>query len=84
MAKTQDLKRRIRSVRNTMQLTRAMKMVAAARLRRAQERIMAARPYAHRTLKVLRSLAARAEPENHALPSSARRCTTPRAVPAAT
>lgn len=67
MAKTQDLKRRIRSVRNTMQLTKAMKMVAAAKLRRAQERIMRARPYAHRTLKVLRSLAARAEPESHPL-----------------
>jgi F-type H+-transporting ATPase subunit gamma len=67
MAKTQDLKRRIRSVRNTMQLTKAMKMVAAAKLRRAQERIMKARPYAHRTLKVLRSLAARAEPEIHPL-----------------
>ena len=57
MAKTQDLKRRIRSVRNTMQLTRAMKMVAASKLRRAQERMMKARPYAHRTLEVLRSLA---------------------------
>jgi F-type H+-transporting ATPase subunit gamma len=67
MAKTQDLKRRIRSVRNTMQLTKAMKMVAAAKLRRSQERIMKARPYARRTLAVLRSLAARAEPEGHPL-----------------
>jgi len=67
MAKTQDLRRRIRSVRNTMQLTRAMKMVAAAKLRRSQERIMRARPYAQRTLKVLRSLAARANPEEHPL-----------------
>jgi F-type H+-transporting ATPase subunit gamma len=67
MAKTQDLKRRIRSVSNTMQLTKAMKMVAAAKLRRTQERIMKARPYAHRTLAVLRSLAARAEPEGHPL-----------------
>jgi F-type H+-transporting ATPase subunit gamma len=67
MAKTQDLKRRIRSVSNTMQLTKAMKMVAAAKLRRAQERIMNSRPYAHRVRKVLRSLAARAESETHPL-----------------
>ena len=67
MAKTQYIKRRIRSVRNTMQLTRAMKMVAAAKLRRAQDRILNARPYAQRTLKVLRSLAARANPELHPL-----------------
>jgi F-type H+-transporting ATPase subunit gamma len=67
MAKTQDLKRRIRSIRNTRQLTRAMKMVAAAKLRRAQERIVRARPYAHRTLRLLRSLAARADREAHPL-----------------
>jgi len=67
MAKTQDIKRRIRSISNTMQLTRAMKMVSAAKLRRAQDRILAARPYAHRTLNVLRSLAARANPELHPL-----------------
>jgi F-type H+-transporting ATPase subunit gamma len=67
MAKTQDLKRRIRSVRNTMQLTKAMKMVAAAKLRRSQERIMNARPYSRRTLRILRSLALRAEPESHPL-----------------
>ena len=63
MAKTQDLKRRIRSIGNTMQLTRAMKMVAAAKLRRAQDHMMRARPFAHKTLQVLRSLAARANPE---------------------
>ena len=60
MAKTQDIKRRIRSVKNTMQLTRAMKMVAAAKLRRAQERMMSARPYAQRVHRLLRSAAARA------------------------
>ena len=43
MAKTHDLKRRIRSIKNTMQVTKAMKMVSAARLRRAQDRILAAR-----------------------------------------
>jgi len=67
MAKTQDIKRRIRSVKNTMQLTKAMKMVSAAKLRRSQERMLALRPYARRTLKVLRSLAARADPEFHPL-----------------
>jgi F-type H+-transporting ATPase subunit gamma len=63
MAKTHDLKRRIRSIKNTMQVTKAMKMVSAARLRRAQERILAARPFAETTRKVLTSLAARANPE---------------------
>ena len=63
MAKTQDLKRRIRSIKNTQQLTRAMKMVSAAKLRRAQERVLAARPYAERVLAVLQSLASRANPE---------------------
>jgi len=67
MAKTQDLKRRIRSVRNTRQLTRAMKMVSAAKLRRAQDRILRARPYSQRLRHVLRSVAARAHPEQHPL-----------------
>jgi F-type H+-transporting ATPase subunit gamma len=67
MAKTQDLKRRIRSISNTRQLTRAMKMVSASKLRRAQERITKARPYAHLTLDMLRSVAARANPELHPL-----------------
>lgn len=67
MAKTQDLKRRIRSVRNTMQLTRAMKMVAASKLRRAQQRVLGARPYFHRTRAVLKSLTARTDTELHPL-----------------
>jgi F-type H+-transporting ATPase subunit gamma len=67
MAKTQDLKRRIRSIRNTMQLTKAMKMVAAAKLRRAQERIVNGRPYAHGLRRLLGSLAARTESESHPL-----------------
>jgi len=67
MAKTQDIKRRIRSVGNTMQLTRAMKMVAAAKLRRAQEKIVRARPYARRTMEVLRSLVGRADQEANPL-----------------
>jgi F-type H+-transporting ATPase subunit gamma len=68
MAKTQDIKRRIRSVRNTMQLTRAMKMVAASKLRRAQERIVRSRPYAQRLHGLLRSVAARVDPQDDVHP----------------
>jgi F-type H+-transporting ATPase subunit gamma len=67
MAKTREIRRRIRSIRNTMQLTRAMKMVAAAKLRRSQDRIVRARPYARRMAEVLQSLAARANPQEHPL-----------------
>jgi len=56
-----DIRRRIRSVINTRQITRAMKMVSAAKLRRAQERALAARPYAQMLTNVLKSLVARAE-----------------------
>jgi F-type H+-transporting ATPase subunit gamma len=56
-----DLRRRIRSVRNMRQITRAMKMVAGARLRRAQERVLAARPYANEIRTVLESVAARVD-----------------------
>jgi F-type H+-transporting ATPase subunit gamma len=62
-----DLRRRVRSVKNIQQITRAMKFVSASRLRRAQDRILAARPYANRMLAVLNSLAARVEPESHPL-----------------
>ncbi len=62
-----DLRRRIRSVKSTQQITKAMKMVSAARLRRAQERMMASRPVSARMLDVLTSLATRADPENHPL-----------------
>ena len=63
----QDIRRRVRSVKNIQQITRAMKFVAASKLRRAQDRIFAARPYANRMLAVLNSLASRADPENHPL-----------------
>jgi F-type H+-transporting ATPase subunit gamma len=56
-----DIKRRIRSVTNTRQITKAMKMVSAAKLRRAQERALAARPYSHMLTNVLKSLVSRAE-----------------------
>lgn len=61
MANTIDIRRRIRSVKNTQQITKAMKMVSAAKLRRAQERALAARPYAQMLTNVLKSLVARAE-----------------------
>src|SRR5919204_5789937 len=62
-----DLRRRIRAVKNTQQITKAMKMVAASKLRRAQERIMNARPYAVQMQRVLSSVAARVDPSLHPL-----------------
>ena len=62
-----DLRRRIRAVKNTQQITKAMKMVAASKLRRAQERIMNARPYAAQMQRVLGSVAARVDPSIHPL-----------------
>ena len=62
-----DLRRRIRAVKNTQQITKAMKMVAASKLRRAQERIMNARPYAVQMQRVLGSVAARVDPSIHPL-----------------
>jgi F-type H+-transporting ATPase subunit gamma len=61
MANILDIRRRIRSVINTRQITKAMKMVSAAKLRRAQERALAARPYAQMLTNVLKSLVSRAE-----------------------
>ncbi|HEX3583502.1 MAG TPA: ATP synthase F1 subunit gamma [Thermoanaerobaculia bacterium] len=63
MASTIDIRRRIRSTKNMQQLTKAMKMVSAAKLRRAQERIFAARPYAAALREVLSSVATRVEDE---------------------
>src|SRR3984893_1481607 len=67
MATLLDFRRRIRSVKNTQQITRAMKFVAAARLRRAQEAALAARPYAVELGRVLRSTMARIESPEHPL-----------------
>src|ERR1700710_2341799 len=61
MANVLDLRRRIRSVKNTRQITKAMKMVSAAKLRRAQERALQARPYAQMLTNVLESLGRRTE-----------------------
>jgi F-type H+-transporting ATPase subunit gamma len=62
-----DIRRRIRSVKNTQQLTKAMKTVSAAKLRRAQERVFSARPYAEQLKKVLGNLTARLENISHPL-----------------
>jgi len=62
-----DFRRRIRSVKNTQQITRAMKFVAAARLRRAQENALAARPYARELAKMLRSIMGRINEPQHPL-----------------
>src|ERR1700683_1849120 len=62
-----DYRRRVRSVKSTQQITRAMKFVAAAKLRRAQEGVFSARPYAREILRVLRSAAARMESTGHPL-----------------
>jgi F-type H+-transporting ATPase subunit gamma len=62
-----DLRRRIRAVKSTQQITKAMKMIAASRLRRAQERVVAARPFAQRMLRVMNGLASRVDQDAHPL-----------------
>ena len=62
-----DLRRRIRAVKSTQQITKAMKMIAASRLKRAQDRVVSARPFAQRMLRVLNSLVSRVEPDAHPL-----------------
>jgi F-type H+-transporting ATPase subunit gamma len=62
-----DLRRRIRSVKSTQQITKAMKMVASSRLRRAQDHVLGARPFARWVLTLLRSVAARVDPTLHPL-----------------
>ena len=62
-----DIRRRIRAVKSTQQITKAMKMVAASKLRRAQERIQQARPFATQMRRVLNSLAGRVDPAAHPL-----------------
>jgi F-type H+-transporting ATPase subunit gamma len=62
-----DIRRRVRAVKSTQQITKAMKMVAASRLRRAQERVQQARPFATEMLRVLNSLATRVDPGSHPL-----------------
>ena len=61
------MRRRIRAVKSTQQITKAMKMVAASKLRRAQERVVAMRPFAREARRVLASIAARVDPSTHPL-----------------
>ena len=67
MPTLRDIRRRIRSVESTQKITRAMKLVAAAKFRRAQERLIAARPYAAKMGELMSNLVVHAEPEGHAL-----------------
>ena len=67
MASLKDIKKRIGTVKNTQQITKAMKMVSAAKLRRAQEAVVAARPYADKMADVLASLALREDADTHPL-----------------
>lgn len=62
-----DLRRRIRAVRSTQQITKAMKMIAASRLRRAQERMMSFRPYSDQARRLVRSVATRVDASRHPL-----------------
>ena len=62
-----DIRRRVRAVKSTQQITKAMKMVSASKLRRAQDRVIGARPYAQQMLRVLNSLAGRVDPDAHPL-----------------
>ncbi len=67
MANTQDIRRRIKSIRNTAQITKAMQMVAASKMRKAQQNALAGRPYASLMNKVLVSLQKRTDPRFHPL-----------------
>ena len=67
MASLRDIRGRIGSVKNTQQITRAMKMVAAAKLRRAQERIFTARPYAYKVREMIGHLRQQLDPTEHPL-----------------
>ena len=67
MASLRDIRKRIASVKNTQKITKAMKMVAAAKLKRSQDRILAARPYAHKMRGVLSNLSQRVNRSSHPL-----------------
>lgn len=67
MATLKAIRKRIGSIRNTQQITKAMKMVSAAKLRRAQEAVLAARPYAEKMAALLKNLSARVSAEAHPL-----------------
>ena len=60
-----DIRRRIKSVKNTQQITKAMKMVSAAKLKRAQDRVVTARPFANKMIEVIGELAKRTDEDFH-------------------
>src|SRR5437016_6019105 len=65
MANLLDIRRQIKSVKNTQQITKAMKMVSAAKLKRAQDRVVTARPFANKMMQVLGALASRTDENFH-------------------
>jgi len=67
MSSTRDIKRRIQSVKNTQQITKAMEMVAASKMRKSQEAALVARPYAERALEILTNVSQKTEPRRHSL-----------------
>jgi F-type H+-transporting ATPase subunit gamma len=69
MAGLQDIRRRIRSVKNTQQVTKAMKMISAVKLRKSQERLLALRPYSNRMTEVVRSVVSRFQDPGHPIHS---------------
>jgi F-type H+-transporting ATPase subunit gamma len=69
MAGLQDIRRRIRSVKNTQQVTKAMKMISAVKLRKSKERLLALRPYADKMLEIVRSVVARFQDETDTIQS---------------
>jgi F-type H+-transporting ATPase subunit gamma len=67
MASLRDIRRKITSVKKTQQITRAMQMVSAAKLQRAQDRLLSSRPYSNKLAEVIGDLALRADPQRHPL-----------------
>ena len=81
MPTLKDIRRRIRSVQSTQQITKAMEMVAAAKLRRAQDRSLSARPYAEKMTQILQNLASAAAGAVHPLTSKVQRVLHPSLPP---
>src|SRR5215510_15233930 len=67
MASLRDIRRKTSSVKKTQQITRAMQMVSAAKLQRAQDRLLTSRPYSNKLAEVIGDLALRADPQRHPL-----------------
>ena len=67
MPSLRDIRRKISSVKKTQQITRAMQMVSAAKLQRAQDRLLTSRPYSNKLAEVIGDLALRADPQKHPL-----------------